>query len=171
MLIQDVNKKGDFPDTPLPESMATYGALSLLAAHCPLHKSYSAELLNRLFLPAIEHKSVRIFRTSNNQPCAALIWARLSQRVSSRMFTDHRPPRAKEWNSGEHLWFLDIIAPFGHGKDIARNLVRNPPSEAFSFARIGTDRKIRKLVEVKSGGRTNRAFRSSFIDPPGLDRA
>ena len=171
MLIQDVNKKGDFPNPPLPESMATYGALSLLAAHCPLHKSYSAELLNRLFLPAIEHKSVRIFRTSNNQPCAALIWARLSKPVSSRMFSHNRPPRAKEWNSGEHLWFLDIIAPFGHGKDIARNLVRNPPNEAFSFARIGADRKIRKLVEVKSGGRTNRAFSASFINPPGLEMA
>ncbi len=169
MAIHDVEKKGALPHAPLPESVATYGALSLLAAHCPLHKSYSAELLNRLFLPAIEHKSVRIFRTATNQPCAALIWARLSSHVSSRMLSHNCPPKAKEWNSGDHLWFLDIIAPFGHGKDIARNLARNPPNEAFSFARIGADRKIHKIVEVKDGGRINRAFQASFIGPPEQD--
>ena len=166
MGIQHLKTQGALPHAPLPESVATYGALSLLAAHCPLHQSYSAALLNRLFLPAIEHQSVRIFRTATNQPCAALIWARLSPKVSSMMFSQNRPPRANEWKSGDHLWFLDIIAPFGHGKDIARTLARNPPNEAFSFARIGASGKIRKLVAVKAGSRTNRAFHASFFDPP-----
>jgi len=94
MAIQYKNGIGASASVPLPDSIATYGALSLLAAHCPLHRTYSAELLNRLFLPAIEHKSVRIFRTSNNQPCAALIWARLSQTVASKMVTCNRPPKA-----------------------------------------------------------------------------
>ena len=147
--------------------MATYGALSLLAAHCPLHKTFSAQLLNRLFLPAVEHKSVRIFRTSQNKPCAALIWARLSDEVSSRMFSEHRPPGPDEWNSGHHLWFLDLIAPFGHGKDVARNLARNPPQEAFSFARVGADQKLRKLIDVQSGGQSNCTFQAHFYGPDG----
>lgn len=150
---------------PLLESVSTYGALSLLAAYCPLHKTFSAQLLNRFFLPAVEHKCVRIFRTSRNQPCAALIWARLSDDVSSRMFSEHRPPKADEWNSGRHLWFLDLIAPFGHGKDIVRHVARNPPKEAFSFARVGADLKLRKLIAVESGGRPNRTFHTHFTCP------
>ena len=167
MAIQYQNGIGASASVPLPDSIATYGALSLLAAHCPLHRTYSAELLNRLFLPAIEHKSVRIFRTSNNQPCAALIWARLSQTVASTMVTCNRPPKANEWNSGTHLWFLDLIAPFGHAGEIARHLARNPPKEAFSFARLGADRKIRKFVEVEGGGRANRPFHASFPELTG----
>ena len=152
----------------LPDSLATYGALMLLAAHCPRHKTYSSEFLNRLFLPAVEHKSVRIFQTSNGQPCAGLIWARLSDDIALRMFTENRPPKAYEWGSGHHLWFLDLIAPFGHGKEVARHLARNPPKEAFSFARFGPDNKLRKLVEVKSGSQSgSREFDAYFTGPNG----
>lgn len=154
--------------SPLPDSLATYGALMLLAAHCPRHKTYPAELLNRLFLPAVEHKSVRLFRTSSGQPCAALIWARLSEDIALRMFTENRPPKACEWNSGHHLWFLDLLAPFGHGAEIARHLARNPPKEAFSFARVGPDNKLRKLVEVQSASQSgNRGFDTYFTGPKG----
>lgn len=149
---------------PFSDSVGTYGALSLLAAHCPLHSSFSARLLNRLFLPAVEHEAVRIFRTSDNKPCGALIWARLSDEVALRMFTENQPPRANDWNSGDHLWFLDLLAPFGHGKDIARHLVRNPPKEAFSFARLGPDKKLRKLIEVQRESDAGRSFRSFFAE-------
>ena len=151
-----------------PHNVGTYGALSLLAAHCPLHRTYSAVMLNRLFLPAVEHQAVRVFRTADNKPCGALIWARLSDEVAARMFTENQPPRASDWNSGSHLWFLDLLAPFGHGREIARHLVRNPPKEAFSFARLGPDNMLRKLVEVKDdrgSGRSFKAFFASYDEP------
>lgn len=144
------------------EALSTYGALSLLASQCPLHSTFLQKTLNKIFLPAIEHNSVRIFWTTDKKPCAALIWARLSDEVSQRMVTENRTPNPSEWNSGDHLWFLDLIAPFGHGKDIARHFARKPPNEAFSFARIGPDGRLRKVVNVPKAGSANRPFHATF---------
>ena len=51
------------------------------------------------------------------------------------------------WNSGDRLWFMDIIAPFGHGRTVANFVARNPPEEPFWFARVGSEGKIFKVVE------------------------
>jgi len=130
----------------MPDSIATFGALSFLAAHCPLHSKFSAGLLRSIFLPAAEHNCVRLFQNDKGVPCAALIWARLSDDVSERMIYDNMPPRHQDWVSGRNLWFLDLIAPFDHGADIARHIARNPPEGAFYFGRIGPDGLIRKVV-------------------------
>ncbi len=123
-----------------------YGKLSWLASFCPLHQRYSPALLRSFFLPAVTHDCVRFFANDKGVTAAALIWARLSDEVSNRMIFDNRPPALKDWNSGENLWFLDLIAPFGHGAQIARHLARNPPEDPFYFARLGPDGKIRKVV-------------------------
>lgn len=130
----------------MPESIAAFGALSFLAAHCPVHQNFSAAMLRRLFFPAAEHNCVRFFQNTDGIPCAALIWARLSDEVSKRMVYDNQPPKPEEWNSGPNLWFLDLLAPFDHGAEIARYIARNPPEGPFYFARIGADGKVRKVV-------------------------
>jgi len=123
-----------------------YGKLSWLASFCPLHQRFSPALLRSFFLPAVTHDCVRFFANEQGTTAAALIWARLSDEVSQRMVFDNRPPAINDWNSGENLWFLDLIAPFGHGRQIARHLARNPPEDPFYFARLGRDGKITKVV-------------------------
>lgn len=132
--------------TPMPDSVAVFGALSFLAAHCPLHQKFSAGMLRQLFLPAAEHNCVRLFQNKKGVPCAALIWSRLSDDVSERMIYDNKPPAPDEWNSGPNLWFLDLIAPFDHGRAVARHVARNPPEGPFYFGRLGPDGLIRKVV-------------------------
>jgi cytolysin-activating lysine-acyltransferase len=139
----------------MPESIAAFGALSFLAAHCPVHQKYSVATLRRLFFPAAKHSCVRFFQNEDGVPCAALIWARLSGDVVKRMIYEHQPPKPEEWNSGGNLWFLDLLAPFDHGAEIARYIARNPPDCPFHFARVGDDGKIRKVVrgDAASGKR------------------
>ena len=149
---------------PMPESIATFGALSFLAAHCPLHSRFSAGLLRTLFLPAAEHNCVRLFQNDKGVPCAGLIWARLSDEVSERMVYDNQPPKSDEWNSGQNLWFLDLIAPFDHGADIARHIARNPPDGPFYFGRIGADGKIRKVVYADAGKGKRGLVQSYSVD-------
>ena len=138
--------RGARVSAPMPDSIAMFGALSFLAAHCPLHSRLSAGVLRSIFQPAAEHNCVRLFQNEKGLPCAALIWARLSDDVSERMVYDNLPPNPDEWNSGQNLWFLDLIAPFRHGTDIARHIARNPPEGPFYFGRVGRDGKIRKVV-------------------------
>ena len=74
--------------------LLSLGRLSFLAAHCPLHRNFPARALMRLFVPAINHDCVRFFNNHQDQVCAALIWARLSDEVSERMsLTKTHPPK------------------------------------------------------------------------------
>jgi len=149
--------RGARVSAPMPDSIAMFGALSFLAAHCPLHSRLHAGLLRQLFLPAAEHNCVRLFQNNKGVPCAALIWARLSDEVSEKMVYDNLPPSPEDWKSGSNLWFLDLIAPFDHGVEVARHIARNPPDGPFYFGRIGMDGKIRKVVHADaSKGRRGR---------------
>jgi cytolysin-activating lysine-acyltransferase len=143
--------------------MLSFGQLSMLASYCPLHKQFPAQALARLFIPAINHDCVRFFSNEDDQVCAALIWARLSDDVSERMIYDQIPPQEKDWVSGTNLWFLDILAPFGHGRVVAQHIAREPPEGPFYFARLGKAGKTRKVVRGDASMRVGRV-RSYHLD-------
>lgn len=146
------------------DHVLSLGRLSFLATYCPLHKQFPAAALSRIFVPAINHNCVRFFSNEDDQVCAALIWARLTDEVSERMIFDQVPPTEKDWASGHNLWFLDVLAPFGHGKMVARHIARNPPDGPFFFARLGKGGKARKVVCGDASARRGRVT-SYFVDP------
>ena len=133
------------------------GKLHFLAAFCPLHRRLPAAALARIFVPAANADSVRFFENEKGDTCAALIWARLTDEAAGRMLRDSRPPDAADWAAGDHLWFLDLLAPFGHARIVARHIARNPPAEPFRFARLDAVGKLRKVVRgdatARAGGR------------------
>ena len=90
---------------------------------------------------------MRFFEDENGATAAALIWARLSDAVSERMLFEKIPPTGEEWAAGRNLWFLDLIAPFGHGRAVARHIARNPPEGPFFYARMDEAGNVRKVVE------------------------
>lgn len=162
---QASKRRGSAGDATLQHDphVLSYGQLSMLASFCPLHRNFPAQALGRLFIPAINFDCVRFFANDQDQVCAALIWARLSDEVSERMVFDQVPPREADWVSGTNLWFLDILAPFGHGKMVARHIARNPPEGPFYFARLGKKGKARKIVRGNAGLRRGRV-RSYMLD-------
>jgi len=147
----------------IPDSMALYGALTFLAARCPKHRRYPAALLDRLFLPAVENRSAKIFPNAAGLPVAAMIWTHMSKGAADRMIAGNHVPEAADWDSGPDLWILDVMAPFGQGRTIARHFARNPPNEAFSFARVGPDGNLRKVVTVEAAGFATRAIAATFL--------
>lgn len=114
-------------------------------------------------MPAINNNTVRLFENEDGFVCAALIWARLSDDVSQRMIFDRKPPEASEWTSGTNLWFLDVLAPFNHGKMVARHIARNPPEGPFYFARLGKGGVVRKVVRGDGTRRSGRVH-AYFVD-------
>ncbi|MEQ9695103.1 toxin-activating lysine-acyltransferase [Shimia sp. SDUM112013] len=113
---------------------------------CSVHGQLPAATLARIHYPALNRGCVRFFTNSDGKMAAALIWARLDHSVTKRLLQDRIPPTEAEWTAGNTLWLLDLVAPFGHGKDIARHIARTPPEEPFYFARLNTSGKFRKIV-------------------------
>lgn len=149
---------------PSDAHITTLGWLNFLASYCPLHQKFSAAMLSQLFAPAINNDCVRLFKNDDGYVCAALIWAQLSDDVSERMVFDRVPPKPSEWITGSNLWFLDVIAPFKHGRMIASHIARNPPDSPFFFARLGESGAIRKVVRGDASHRSKR-IQVFQIDP------
>ena len=149
---------------PSEAHVLSLGRLSFLAGYCPLHRQFPVSALSRLFIPAINHDCVRFFENEQGNVAAALIWARLSDSVSERMIYDQTPPDQSEWASGTNLWFLDILAPFGQGGQIARHIARNPPEGPFYFARLGKGGQVRKVVRGDASKRRKGRVQAFFFD-------
>ena len=141
------------PSKAVDDQFTELGYLHFLAAFCPLHRRMSAEWLSKLFIPAVNSKSVRFFRNEHDNVCAALLWARLDEGEVDRMLKHHEPPGADAWNGKGALWFLDVLAPFDHGRLVARHIARNPPPEPFYFARLNTAGQVRKVVRAEASAR------------------
>lgn len=151
-------------DAQMDRQMLALGQLHFLAAFCPLHQRLPAGWLARIFLPALNNDCVRFFHNDQGQVCAALIWARLNDEVSERMIYENVPPGADDWASGENLWFLDMLAPFNHGRTVARHIARNPPEGPFYFARLDGKGRVSKVVRGDASVRGRDRLRSFFVD-------
>jgi len=138
---------------PSESELLSIGKLQFLASFCPLHQKMPAHALARIFYPALNNGCVRFFENENGHTAAALIWARLSSDVSDRLLRTGTLPTQSEWTSGDKLWFLDLLAPFGHGRIVARTIARSPPEEPFWFARIDQSGALRKVVRGDVLGR------------------
>jgi cytolysin-activating lysine-acyltransferase len=92
-------------------------------------------------------RQLRVIRDQDKYPRAALLWAYVSDEVHEALQERGGVLRPHEWNSGPHLWLLDVLAPFGHGLQIARYIARNPPPHTFWYIRSSEDGRVRKVVE------------------------
>lgn len=152
------------PVGPDDAQLNSLGKLFYLASYCELHRKFPARSLSNLFFPAVSNNCVRFFENEGGMTAAALIWARLSDEVSERMLYDKVPPKPDEWVSGNNLWFLDLLAPFDHGSQVARHIARNPPAGPFYFARLGKGDIVRKVVRGDASGRASGRVHAFFLD-------
>lgn len=132
---------------PSDDALLAIGKLQFLASYCPQHRRWPSYALARLFHPAVNQGCVRFFENDAGRTAAALIWARLSDETSTRMLQKKSPPLESDWTTGDTLWFLDLLAPFGNGGHVARHIARNPPNEPFFFARFDDTGALQRVVQ------------------------
>jgi len=147
--------------------MLALGRLHFLAAFCPLHRKLPASFLARVFIPAVNADCVRFFQNDKGDVCAALIWARLTEAAGARMVDHNEPPAAAEWAAGDNLWFLDLLAPFGHGRMVARHIARNPPPERFRFARLDARGRVARVIVGDATAPRGQRVSARHIARPG----
>jgi cytolysin-activating lysine-acyltransferase len=170
MSAKAVDKPAQFQvASPSKTQLEVLRALSFLASFCPLHKAWTAARLQSVFAPAVQHSFVRIFNNKSGTPCAALLWARLSDPISVQMKCGTYHLRPNDWNSGDNLWFVDLIAPFGHGKDVARFVIKNPPPEQFQLARVGSSGGIERVISGDASRQRGTRMKTSFPNREWVD--
>lgn len=99
------------------------GSVVWLWMHSPSHRDMPLHALSALLLPAIKHRQF-ILAAQAGRAVFYLSWASLSLEAEQRYLQQHPTLMPDvDWNSGERMWILDWVAPFGH-TSVAYSLLR-----------------------------------------------
>lgn len=100
-----------------------------------LHRRWPFAAVRQWLTPAIRLRQYRLYR-ENGRPVAFVTWARLSAEVETAYVRNPRGLRPEHWRSGDRIWLLDYVAPFGHAKAVAKDLKTNVfPDDVGRFLR------------------------------------
>lgn len=77
----------------------------------------TAAYLRDVLLPAARQGNLEIFFNIDGNPVAFVVWAKLGRAAEKKLLGKLQvPPAEDQLNSGDSLWLLDLVAPFGNLK-------------------------------------------------------
>lgn len=88
------------------------GPVIWLCARDPVRKFMFLGDTDWMLMPPIVLDQCRLY-TRNGIPFAFVTWAKVSDAVDARLRSGQPKIAPHEWNSGPHLWLIDVVAPFG----------------------------------------------------------
>lgn len=85
-------------------------------------------------LPALVLEQAKLY-LKNDAPLAFASWGPLSEAVAERYRQAQRLAPA-DWKSGDQVWLVDLVAPFGGGDQVLKDLRENvfPTSKLHQLA-------------------------------------
>jgi cytolysin-activating lysine-acyltransferase len=100
------------------------GAISWLWMHSPLHQEWPAALMRVNVLPAIAHRQFIIIKNKSGLPVQYASWAYFDEERERKYLRNTNSIVFEDWNCGDHMWFIDWIAPHGGTKVLIDKLRR-----------------------------------------------
>ncbi|WP_113912383.1 toxin-activating lysine-acyltransferase [Roseovarius dicentrarchi] len=141
----------ELPQIEMPgaNKLRTYGDFMFLAFRSRWHARMNVANLRSAFEPPIELGQYRTFRF-DDVPRGLITWAWMSAEVERKYVSGALldPP---DWQSGDRLWLIDMIAPY---KGLAAGITRwvMVPGQftdgSFNFRRVGRDNTTRRIVNI-----------------------
>lgn len=144
------------------DNAATRGHVAWLMAKEPEYREYPLAAMTHWLEVPIGLGQIQVFFDPvMHTPVGYVTWAWLSAEVEERWKNDPSMLlHYSEWNEGDRLWIMDLVAPFGHAPDIARHLRRHgfPGHARASSLRRDAEGNVRKISHwVRAGARAESA--------------
>lgn len=136
-------------ERPSEDRLRVYGDLMFLAFRSPRHAGMTTGLLRTYFEPPILLGQFRIFRF-DGVPRGMFTWGHLDE-AAERKLVSGAPLAPEDWNSGQRLWLIDLIAPY---RGLAGGMVRwimepgNFTDRDFHFRRLNDRNETRRIVHI-----------------------
>ncbi len=132
---------------PLPtdpaEHYRTLGELTEIAMHAPVLAEMELRHMGEVFLRPLALGQLRRWRRGG-RIIGVATWAWLNDDTAAAMLRDGGVmPDA--WQSGDQLWFIDVIAPYGDLRAISRDLRALFPGQTGRSVRWNDDGSVRKV--------------------------
>jgi cytolysin-activating lysine-acyltransferase len=123
------------------------GEMTWLLTQSPLHRHFQLTDLEWLVMPALIHEQFYMFR-DGDQPVGLALWAKCKASVIPKLEGGMIEPENRlsleEWNNGDQIWLVDLIAPFTNAENKHREIM---------------------MADLMSGPLAGRAFNFHQTDP------
>lgn len=138
------------------------GEITWLLTQSLLHRSFALSDLEWLVMPALIHEQFYIFR-DGEQPVGLALWAKCRpeavKKLDGGMIEAKNRLTLEEWNNGDQIWLIDLIAPFTNAENKHRevmmaDLISGPLSgKAFNFHQTdpNTGKRTVQRVDADAG--------------------
>lgn len=136
-------------EMPSAEKLRVYGDMMFMAFRSKRHSAMQTSTLRAYIEPPVELGQFRIFRF-DDVPRGMYTWARLTREAERKLILGE-PLSPQDWNAGDRLWIMDIIAPY-HG--LTNSIVRwimqrgNFTETEFLFRRVKDGNTTRRIVHI-----------------------
>ena len=100
------------------------GSVVWLWLHSARHKEMPLHTLPTILMPAIKHRKF-ILVIEAGRPVFYLSWADFNPNAESRYVQHPLNISDEDWSSGDRMWVVDWVAPFGHSKAMSELLKKS----------------------------------------------
>lgn len=129
------------------ESIEILGQITWLWINSPLQKDWPTHLLGTNAIPAIAHRQFLLLK-QNDLPVAYCSWAFLDASAEKRYLADAHSLTLADWISGERMWLVDWVAPFGHSFALYRQMRARFPDGIARAIRVDAEKKTARVQEI-----------------------
>ena len=122
-----INKNGktDKPANVPPKTISNViGEITWLMTQSTSHKYFFISDLDWMIMPPVSLGQFRIFH-GEKFPVGVAFWAYVDDNIGERIQKGITRMRPGDWNSGQNLWLVDLISPFGSTQKMLDDLVLN----------------------------------------------
>ncbi|MBW4617626.1 MAG: toxin-activating lysine-acyltransferase [Desmonostoc vinosum HA7617-LM4] len=98
-----------------------FGEVVWLFTQSPKHKNFFLFDLEWLVMTPIMFKQFRVFYATD-RPIGVALWAYVNEEVEKRLMAGNARLTPNDWKSGDRLWLVDIIAPYGGQEEMIKDL-------------------------------------------------
>lgn len=132
------------PLYPNEDVLRVFGELAFLAFYSDFYGKWPARAIAKVFEPPIYLKQFNMYR-ARTIPRGLVTWAKLDKAAEAKHLSGDGLDEFEEWRSGDQLWVMDIMAPWGHGADIIQNIKDTIQENSVKTLRIHKGKK--KILE------------------------
>jgi cytolysin-activating lysine-acyltransferase len=152
----------------VPDKMIVLGELVYLMSCSNLHRRFTVEQIALQMLPSIARGNFRVYRKKAG-PVGFVTWTGLNEEASARFAAGHSL-KPEQLDSGNDIWVLDFLAPFGHIppmiEDLRKNVFRNA-TRVRAMRRNDQGVVVRVLDFRRSSGGTRIQLQGAENPPDG----
>jgi cytolysin-activating lysine-acyltransferase len=112
----------------------------------PLHKQFFISDLEWLVMTPVLLQRFRLFY-DQSKPIGVAFWATVDAEVEARLAAGTTRMRPQDWKSGDRLWVVEVIAPFGGAEAMVGDLKAKVfPQREVKFLAVGA--KGREVTQL-----------------------